>query len=44
MSAPVVTSAQVISAFDTVYPGTKQQYNALKDRFAGLNERRCPLN
>ena len=36
--------AQVIAAFNGVFPGTKSQYNTLKDRFANLNERLCPLN
>jgi hypothetical protein len=39
-----LSPADVISAFNGVFPGTKAQYNALKDRFAGLNERLCPLN
>lgn len=39
-----LTSQQVIDAFNGVYPGTKQGYNALKDQLAGLNEQGCPLN
>ena len=39
-----LTPAQVISSFNSVFPGTKSQYNTLKDQFAGLNERLCPLN
>lgn len=39
-----LSPAEVISAFNGVFPGTKSQYNALKDQFAGLNERLCPLN
>jgi hypothetical protein len=34
----------VIDEFDDVYPGTKQEYNSLKDYFEGLNEQGCPLN
>ncbi len=36
--------AQVVAAFNNVFPGTKGQYNTLKNQFAGLNERLCPLN
>jgi hypothetical protein len=36
--------AQVISAFNSVFPGTDAQYEALKNRFATENERLCPLN
>jgi hypothetical protein len=35
---------QVITAFNNVFPGTKSQYETLKNRFASLNERLCPLN
>ena len=38
-----LSPAEVISAFNGVYPGTKSQYETLKNRFAGLNERFCPL-
>jgi hypothetical protein len=34
---------QVIAAFNGVFPGSKSQYEALKNRFARLNERLCPL-
>ncbi|MEZ4290043.1 MAG: myxococcus cysteine-rich repeat containing protein [Myxococcota bacterium] len=34
----------VIDAFNAVYPGTKSEYNALKDDFQFLNELGCPLN
>ena len=37
-----LTTAQVISAFNAVYPGG--DYEALKNRFAGFNEQGCPLN
>jgi hypothetical protein len=36
--------ATVIESFDAVYPGTKGDYETLKNQFAGENERRCPLN
>jgi hypothetical protein len=36
--------AQVIAAFNSVFPGTKAQYTTLKNQFAALNERLCPLN
>lgn len=36
--------AQVVSAFNNVFPGTNRQYEQLKNRFARLNERLCPLN
>jgi hypothetical protein len=29
-----LSPAEGISAFNSVFPGTKSQYNALKDRFA----------
>ena len=29
--------------FNAVFPGTNQEYEALKNIFAGLNERDCPL-
>ena len=35
---------QVIAAFNGVFPGTTAQYTALKNQFAALNERLCPLN
>lgn len=36
--------AAVIASFDAVYPGTKGDYETLKNQFAGENERGCPLN
>lgn len=36
--------ATVIASFDDVYPGTKSEYETLKNQFAGENERGCPLN
>ncbi|HET6770717.1 MAG TPA: hypothetical protein VFH75_03655 [Actinomycetota bacterium] len=38
------SSAAVIASFDAVYPGTKGDYETLKNQFAGENERGCPLN
>jgi hypothetical protein len=38
-----LSPAEVISAFNAAYPGSKSQYETLKNRFAGLNERFCPL-
>jgi len=38
-----MTPQEVIDEFNAVYPGTKQDYEALKNTFAGLNERNCPL-
>jgi hypothetical protein len=39
-----LSAAGVISAFNDVYPGSKEEYNALKNEFAGFNEQGCPLN
>jgi len=36
--------ASVIASFDAVYPGTKDDYETLKDTFERENERGCPLN
>lgn len=38
------STAEVISAFNGVYPGSKQEYNAVKGDFADANEAMCPLN
>jgi hypothetical protein len=38
------TSAQVVNMFNSVYPGTDADYEALKNIFAAENERGCPLN
>ena len=35
---------EVIQNFNSVYPGSKKEYEALKNEFAGLNEQGCPLN
>ena len=37
-----LSAADVISAFNAAYPGG--DYEALKNRFAGLNEQGCPIN
>ena len=40
-----LTTTEVIDAFNAIHPGaSKQEYNALKDEFAGFNEQGCPLN
>lgn len=39
-----LSPSDVISEFNSVFPGSKSQYETLKNRFAGLNERLCPLN
>jgi hypothetical protein len=39
-----LTVQQVIDQFNAVYPGTKADYESLKDVFAGYNEQTCPLN
>jgi hypothetical protein len=36
--------AAVISSFNAVYPGSKSDYEALKNQFERENERGCPLN
>jgi hypothetical protein len=36
--------AEVIAAFNSVFPGTNSQYEALKNEFASMNQRLCPLN
>jgi hypothetical protein len=38
------TTAEVINAFNAVFPGTDDQYRSLKDMFAFFNEIGCPLN
>jgi hypothetical protein len=35
---------EVIDAFNAVYPGTKDAFNALKDEFEDFNTQGCPLN
>ncbi len=39
-----LTPQEVIDAFNNLYPGSKDDYESLKDRFEGLNEQGCPLN
>lgn len=39
-----LSEAEVINAFKAVYPGTKQDYNSLKNFFSSFNEQGCPLN
>jgi hypothetical protein len=36
--------ATVIASFNAVYPGTKSDYETLKDQFEMENQRGCPLN
>lgn len=38
------TPQQIIDGFNTVYPGTKDDYTMVKDGFANANESGCPLN
>jgi hypothetical protein len=38
------TGADVVNMFNAVYPGSKGEYNALKDQFSTENESGCPLN
>ncbi|MFT4517927.1 MAG: hypothetical protein ACI9JM_000304 [Halioglobus sp.] len=44
VSYDVGSPAGVIAAFNAVYPGSKGEYNALKNQFAGFNEQGCPIN
>ena len=39
-----MTPQQVIDAFNAVYPGSKGDYETLKNEFEDLNEQGCPLN
>ncbi|MCP4363518.1 MAG: DNRLRE domain-containing protein, partial [Chloroflexi bacterium] len=39
-----LTAAEVIQMFNDVYPGSKSDYNALKNQFETFNELGCPLN
>ena len=38
------TAQEVIDAFNAVYPGSKDDYEALKNDFEAFNEQGCPLN
>ncbi len=37
------SAAQVIAGFNGVFPGTKSDYNTLKNQYAAANEQGCPL-
>ena len=39
-----LTTDEVIDMFNDVYPSTEEDYEALKDIYAGYNEQDCPLN
>jgi uncharacterized repeat protein (TIGR01451 family) len=39
-----VTEQGVIDMFNAVFPGSKSNYNRLKNYFEGFNEQGCPLN
>jgi len=39
-----ISTGYVIGAFNDTFPGTKIQYNVLKDFFEDFNEQGCPLN
>jgi hypothetical protein len=39
-----LTTSEVISHFNAVFPGTTTQYNSLKNIFEDFNEQDCPLN
>ena len=39
-----LTTQEVIDAFNAVYPGSADDYEALKNEFQGYNEQGCPLN
>jgi len=39
-----LTTSEVIDLFNDIYPGTDDEYEALKDMFANFNEQDCPLN
>lgn len=38
-----LTAAEVIDAFNATYPGSKNDYESLKNYFEGFNEQGCPL-
>lgn len=38
------SAATVKASFNDVYPGSKSEYETLKNQFAAQNERGCPLN
>lgn len=39
-----LTVNQVIAEFNAVFPGTKDEYESLKNTFEGLNKQGCPLD
>jgi hypothetical protein len=39
-----LTPQEVIDAFNDVYPGSKDDYESLKNHLEGFNEQGCPLN
>jgi hypothetical protein len=39
-----LSSQEVIDAFNSVYPGSKDDYEGLKGEFEAFNEQGCPLN
>ena len=39
-----LTTDEVIDMFNDVYPSSEEDYETLKDIFAGYNEQNCPLN
>ena len=39
-----LTPQEVIDAFNAVYPGSKGDYESLKNEFEEFNEQGCPLN
>jgi cysteine-rich repeat protein len=39
-----LSDQEVIDAFNDVYPGSRYEYNQLKNEFEAWNERGCPLN
>ena len=38
-----LSSAEIIDAFNAAHPGSRNDYNRLKNRFEGFNEQGCPL-
>ena len=39
-----LTAQEVVDAFNVAHPGSKSDYEALKDEFENYNEQGCPLN
>jgi uncharacterized repeat protein (TIGR01451 family) len=44
VSYDIGTPQDVIDAFNEVYPGSRRDYNGLKNEFERLNEQGCPIN